>query len=141
MNDLVNLKLKGNIYLIGFMAAGKSKVGQLLAAKLEWNYIDTDTEIEKQAGLTITEIFEVKGESSFRNLESEVIDRVSKLDKHVISLGGGAIIDKTNWQKILNSGTTIRIQASPKVVSARTFGKKNRPLLNGLSEQQHLEKQ
>jgi shikimate kinase len=68
----INLSEKRNIYLMGFMGCGKSKVGKIIAQKLGWPFLDTDTCIVKDAGLTIPEIFEQMGESHFRELEKKM---------------------------------------------------------------------
>ena len=117
-------KIEGNIYLLGFMATGKSKVGRIIAERLGWKFIDTDDEIEAMAGRTISNIFSTEGETYFRKLEKQVINRISELKTCVIALGGGAVVDEENWQKISQNGLTIRIQASPDVVLARTIDAK-----------------
>jgi shikimate kinase len=121
--------LKGNIYLLGFMATGKSKVGRILADRLGWSFIDMDAEIESEAGCTITEIFATNGEAYFRELEKQVVNRVTELNACVIALGGGAVIDEENWKKISQTGLTIRLKASPEVILARTMDLEDRPLL------------
>lgn len=84
------------IVLTGFMGAGKSTVGRLLAAQLGWNFLDVDTEIERQAGTTIADIFSKHGEQEFRRRESAAIARALGTHNTVIALGGGAPEELTN---------------------------------------------
>ncbi len=115
---------------MGFMGCGKSKVGRILAQKLGWPFLDTDDCIGKDAGMTIPKIFEQMGEPRFRELERKCIKEISQLNNHVISLGGGAIIDPENWERISHSGTTISLSYPPKILAARLAKKSDRPLLN-----------
>ena len=89
------------IALVGFMGAGKTSVGQALAAKLSWRFLDLDDVIQRREGRTIAEIFTQSGERAFRELErrflAEVI-RLAKAEATVLSLGGGAFIDNTNQE-------------------------------------------
>jgi len=78
------------IVLTGFMGAGKSTVGRLLAAQLGWAFLDIDHEVEKKTGLTIAEIFETEGELAFRRRESAAIAHALGSTRTVIALGGGA---------------------------------------------------
>lgn len=79
------------IVLIGFMGAGKSTVGSLLAERLRWTFLDLDTEIERLAGTTITEIFRIYGEAHFRAREARALQSLVTRPKTVLALGGGAI--------------------------------------------------
>lgn len=88
--------LTERIVLTGFMGAGKSTVGRLLAAQLSWNFLDVDTEIERLSGVTIEEIFATHGEAEFRRRESTAIARSLGARNTVIALGGGAPEEITN---------------------------------------------
>jgi shikimate kinase len=119
-----------NVYLMGFMGCGKSKIGRILAQKLNWPFLDTDDCIVEDAGMTIPEILEQMGESRFRELEKKCIKKISQLNDHVISLGGGAILDPENWERISCSGITITLSYPPEILAARLEKKSDRPLLN-----------
>jgi shikimate kinase len=93
-----------SIVLIGYRGSGKTTTGQKLADRLWQDLVDTDKLIVKKAGKTIKEIFEQEGEQSFRNLESEVVREVVKLQDVVISMGGGAVLREENRQAIKESG-------------------------------------
>jgi shikimate kinase len=89
------------VSLVGFMGAGKTTVGQALAARLGWRFIDLDDLIQASAQRTIAEIFQQDGESAFRTLERQILGEIiasSLVEASVLSLGGGAFIDNTNQQ-------------------------------------------
>jgi shikimate kinase len=89
------------VSLVGFMGAGKTTVGQALAAKLGWRFVDLDDLIQARDGRTVPEIFEQSGEVVFRGLEQQLLEEIVRSPKtgcSVLSLGGGAFIDNTNQQ-------------------------------------------
>lgn len=95
---------KENIVLCGMPASGKSTVGKLLSASLGRKFIDTDELIEKKAGKPISDIFREDGETTFRDIESEVIKEASALTSTVISTGGGAILRDENVRALRENG-------------------------------------
>jgi len=99
--------LKSQIFLIGFMASGKSTVGPILAAKLDRPFIDLDRMIETQAGCTIADLFERRGEESFRRMESEVLRRAATGEPAVIAPGGGAVMRRENRELMRDMGISI----------------------------------
>lgn len=90
------------IVLIGFMGAGKSTVGSLLAERLRWTFLDLDAEIERLAGTTIAEIFRIHGEANFRAREARALQSLITRPKTVLALGGGAIESEAS-RKLLAS--------------------------------------
>lgn len=91
------------IVLTGFMGAGKSTVGDLLAEKLAWTFVDVDKEIEARAGMTVAAIFAERGEQAFRALEATVIRNLSEREELVLALGGGALeteSTRTLWNEL-----------------------------------------
>ncbi|MFH2202666.1 MAG: shikimate kinase [Elusimicrobiota bacterium] len=92
-----------NIFLIGFMAAGKTAVGRALAERLKRPFIDADREIEKAAGLSVARIFARHGEKRFRALERRVINKIARQRGLVVAVGGGAVLRR--------SGTVVYLQA------------------------------
>lgn len=116
-----------NIYLTGFMGAGKSTVGKLLAKKLSRQFVDTDGLIEKKANQTIKSIFEKFGESYFRDLEAQVIAELDRQQNLVVSLGGGAILLEEN-RHILNKGVWIFIELPLPILKERALRSTKRPL-------------
>ena len=117
------------IYLIGLMGAGKTTVGKILAAVLEWQFVDMDHEIEILANLDIPEIFKTHGEEGFRNRETQILKNTINLDGAIISCGGGVVTQADNIE-ILSSQTTAWLDLSPAEASARLEHSKNRPLLD-----------
>ena len=88
------------IFLIGMMGSGKSTLGSMLADKLNWTFIDIDTELEKDHGLSINDMFK-KSESKFRTLESKKLEKIILKERIVCATGGG-IVEKDVNHKILN---------------------------------------
>ncbi len=80
-----------SIVLTGFMGAGKTTVGELLAARLGWRFVDTDRMVEQRAGMTVGEIFEHCGEAAFREMEAAAIRETATGERLVLALGGGAL--------------------------------------------------
>ena len=119
-----------NVYLIGFMGAGKSTVGRDLAARLGWPFRDTDELIEGKAGLSIPEIFAALGEAGFRRLEAEVIREVTGETGLVVALGGGAPLQAGNWHRIKTSGITVYLREEPEALFSRLAENGGRPLLS-----------
>ncbi len=122
-----------HIILTGFMGTGKTAVGQVLAARLERCLVDTDEVIEKEAGLTIAQIFEGYGEEYFRDLESKVISGLGgyRPGSLVVSTGGGAVIREANRKIFFKLGIVILLSASTKAILQRVQATGERPLLEG----------
>ena len=117
------------VYLAGFMGAGKSTVGPILANTLGWNYFDLDRVIEERIGKKIKDIFEEKGEPFFRQVESEILKELSKSKNVVISLGGGTIVNQNNLRIIKDTGKIIYLKASMDSIYKRVAFKRDRPNL------------
>lgn len=129
------------VFLTGFMAAGKSKVGRLLAQKVGHSFVDTDDMIQERVGLTISEIFSQHGEEAFRELEYECVCEVADFKNFIIALGGGAIIQERIRETIRKStGLLVYLEVDSETVLERIRGKKTRPLLAGLTYHQMREK-
>jgi len=123
------------IYLTGFMATGKSKVGILLADRLGRGFLDTDEMIIEAAGESIPDIFENEGEAAFRQYEYEAILETSRKKQVVVSLGGGAITQQRNWDVIRSTGVCMCFTASIDTIFERVRRKASeRPLLAGLDD-------
>jgi len=129
-----------NIYLIGFMGAGKSTIGELLAATLQRPFADTDFLIEERCDKSITRIFEDEGEAFFRKREREILAEVAKLSGQVVSLGGGGVIDERNRRAIEKSGVSVYLQWPFQVLSARIRVDISRPLVANLNTESALKK-
>jgi len=119
------------IYLTGFMGAGKSTIGPILANTLGWNYYDVDQVIEKKLGKKISEIFSGEGEDFFREVERQTFTELSNSDNIIISLGGGAVANQSNLDFFKKNGKIIYLKVSPEVAYERLKFKNDRPLLTG----------
>jgi len=108
-----------NLYLIGYRGSGKTTVAAELARLLGWKWLDADDEIERRAGKTIKEIFASSGEQSFRDLEAAVVADLAKRTRHVVALGGGAVLREESRLAIQASGKVVWLQASPEVLFQR----------------------
>ncbi|MDI1294602.1 MAG: shikimate kinase [bacterium] len=120
---------RGPIVLVGMMGVGKSTVGRRLAARLGLSFVDADEEIEKAAGMTITEIFERYGEGYFRDGERRVISRLMDGAPKVIATGGGAFIQDDTRTLILAQATAVWLDADIDILVDRVSRREGRPLL------------
>jgi shikimate kinase len=120
------------IVLTGFMGAGKSTVGPLLARKLKWRFLDVDQVIESETGSTIAELFRAQGEIWFRDYEHRTIDRLLQSEEVVLALGGGAIESEATRDALLQTEGTVlvHLEASLDTVLSRCRGTEaSRPVL------------
>lgn len=124
------------IVLIGPRGSGKTTVGTLLAEALDYGFIDTDQVVEEMAGITIPAIFADRGESAFRDAETEAI-RTLPPDGAVIATGGGAVLRSENVQALRTGSLTVFLDAEVPVLAARIAGS-NRPPLTGLSPAEEM---
>jgi shikimate kinase len=118
-----------SLVLVGMMGAGKSSVGRKLAARLAMPFVDADTEIEAAAGMTIPEIFEVRGEPEFRSGEARVIARLLDGGPQVLATGGGAYMNAETRALIGRKGVSIWLKAEFDVLMRRIRRRNDRPLL------------
>lgn len=117
-----------NLYLVGLMGSGKSKVGDILARRMgAYNFLDTDDIIEKASGMKIPDIFAAEGEEGFRQVEAQVLDSVYPYVRCVISTGGGIVCKRENWSK-LHTGLVVWLDVPPDTIIKRIEGT-DRPLL------------
>lgn len=134
---------KGNIYLIGYRAVGKSSVGRSLASTLNRTFIDTDCELSEQAGMTISEYVRERGWAAFRELERSILQQVCKQDMQVVATGGGVVLDPRNTESMRNTGTLVWLKASLKTIRARLLddhrSDQTRPALSSKGAIQEIE--
>jgi 3-dehydroquinate synthase len=117
------------LFLTGFSGTGKSTVARLVAERLGWDVVDTDTLIEQQAGLSIPELFARDGEARFRQLEHEVILQAAGRERAVVATGGGAVLSVDN-RRAMARGVLICLEARPVTLFRRLeHGPAGRPLL------------
>ena len=99
--------LSNNIYIVGLMGSGKTSIGKLLSKSLDSEHVDIDQEIVKNTNLTIGEIFKNHGENHFRELESNMLNNVSKRKNLIVSTGGGVILSSENISTMQNTGLSL----------------------------------
>ncbi len=106
--------------LVGMMGAGKTTVGELLARRLSWRYVDSDDEVLALTGHTVKELFEAGGEQAFRPLESKALAEALEGDRPaVVSVAGGAILDPANRALLRHAGTVVWLRARPETLLRR----------------------
>lgn len=127
---LTNKKIScKNIILVGMMGSGKSTVGRALAKHLKLKFFDSDYEIEKRSGVSISHIFDVEGECGFRARESLVIEEILQQEGVVLATGGGSVLSEKNRAIISSRGLVIYLHAQVNELWQRTKHDKGRPLL------------
>ncbi len=135
---------KDSVALIGFMATGKTTIGKSLAIYLgeEYKFIETDQLILQKTGKNIPSIFTEEGEEKFREYENKVCEKVSKLNKVVISCGGGVVLNKQNVINLKKNCHIVLLRASPKEIYERIIrnGKPSRPVINIQGSKREIKK-
>jgi shikimate kinase len=131
-------RLERTIALVGMMGVGKSTVGRKLAEALAAHFVDSDEEIEKAAGLTIKEIFDLHGEPEFRRGERRVIERLLNGPPIVLATGGGAYMDATTRALLKEKATTVWLRADLDLIWKRVNRRDTRPLLKRENPRQVL---
>lgn len=121
--------LKKTVVMVGMMGAGKTAVGRALAARLGVPFLDSDTEIEAAANMTVQEIFARDGEPFFRDREAKVIARLLEEERGILSTGGGAFLAERNRQAITEKGVSVWLDADLDLLWNRVRHKDTRPLL------------
>jgi len=131
-------KSKLPISMIGFMGAGKSFIGELLAKQINRDFYDTDSLIKFKTNMSIANIFKEKGEVEFRNMESEILKKLTEKDKKsLISFGGGVILDEKNRSLLKARMLNIWLWTNRKITAQRIL-KSNRPLIKNNSDIEKL---
>ncbi|KAF0150817.1 MAG: shikimate kinase [Ignavibacteria bacterium] len=120
------------IYLTGFMTSGKSTIGPILANVLGLEFFDLDHEVEIEEKLTVVEIFEKHGEQYFRESEAKLLNKLSEIDNIVVSLGGGTITNKSNFEMMKSTGKIIYLKVSANTLLKRLKHKTDRPIFRDM---------
>jgi len=127
-----------NLFLIGPMGAGKSTIGRLLAAELARDFVDSDHAIQDRCGADIPWIFDVEGESGFRQREVQMINELTRRTPIVLATGGGAVLREENRRVLRDRGTVIYLMTTVEQQLRRTSRDRNRPLLQCENREQVL---
>ena len=123
-------RLNRPLALVGLMGSGKSSVGRRTAKKLGLGFTDSDQKIARDAGISITEIFELAGEAKFREMEFQAITQLVTSKPQIIATGGGAICFPQTARLLLTKTLVVWLKAPPETLLARIGSTKSRPLLN-----------
>ncbi len=119
----------GNLILVGMMGSGKTTMGRILAKHLGKDFIDSDEEIQHRTGVTIPHIFDVEGESGFRQRETTALEALLSRNNLVLATGGGAVLSDENRTMMQQNGVVVYLKATVHDLWLRTRNDKNRPLL------------
>ena len=131
---------QNRIFLIGFMAAGKTTLGKLLATQLACPFIDSDDVIDRIEGKSVGEIVQQHSWEYFRQKESDWLNLVSAESSFVCAVGGGLPCHNNNLEALLKIGLVIYLECSPTVLYARLLEQKhNRPLISAVPNEELLE--
>lgn len=123
--------MKENIFLIGFMGAGKSTIARTLKVQYGMQLIEMDEQIEAEEGMKISELFAARGEEYFRCRETELLERLLQQDNTVVSCGGGVPMRQCNVDIMKRSGKIVYLSAQPETIYERVRHFHTRPLLEG----------
>lgn len=118
-----------NLYLVGFMGTGKTTIGRTVASRLGFQWLDSDHEIERVQGRTISSIFAEEGEAAFRVMEREFVDGGHPASGAVVACGGGLVVQPGMLARLRAKGVVICLHASLETILRRTQANRNRPLL------------
>jgi shikimate kinase len=129
MPELQPLRVAKTVVFVGLMGVGKTCIGRRLAHRLDLPFVDADREIEEAAGCSIPDIFERHGEKYFREGERRVILRLLDNPPHVLSTGGGAILDPQTRARIHERAVSIWLRADLDLMLKRVSRRNDRPLL------------
>ncbi|HVQ28563.1 MAG TPA: shikimate kinase [Vicinamibacteria bacterium] len=116
------------VVLVGFMGAGKSTIGPLVARDLGWDFLDMDTRIEEKAGCPIADVFRDQGEPAFRALELEVAEEAASRPRLVIAAGGGAFAQPATREVLQTSALTVWLRCNWATLTVRVPADGRRPL-------------
>ena len=122
------MKSKENLVFLGMMGSGKSSIGLLISKKLKLDFIDVDKEIEKELDLSISKIFETKGEDFFRKFEEKITLKILRINSAVVSLGGGAFVNKMIRKEVLKNHISFWLNWNSEILLNRIKNSKKRPL-------------
>ena len=127
------------LWLVGMMGSGKTTVGGLIAQQTGLAFVDTDARIEAENDLTVSGIWEIEGEQTFRDLESGQIGRIAAAGEDcVVATGGGVVLRPENVAAMRSNGTVVWLTAEPEQLAARVRTPRTRPLLDARRTEQRL---
>ena len=138
---MINLKQKKTILLVGMMGCGKTSLGKILSKRLGLPFIDSDKEIEKASGCSISDLFATYGEAEFRKGEERIMERLLKSETQcVLSSGGGAFLSSKTQEISKKHAVSVWIRADVDLLSFRTQGRNHRPLVPAKDNKKAIER-
>lgn len=111
------------------MGAGKTTVGRRLSRSIGWQFVDLDQHIEDVTGVSVATIFEIEGESGFRQREALALQQLASVRNMVVATGGGVVLNPMNRTRMAATGIVVYLRAAPELLNERTRHDKSRPLL------------
>lgn len=123
--------INSNIFLIGFMGAGKSTIAKALQRELGFPLVEMDQRIVEEQGMSINDIFAQYGEAHFRDIESQLVVDLGEQEPSIVSCGGGVVVRPENTQNMKKSGRIVFLKATPQTIYERVKNSTDRPILNG----------
>ena len=129
---------RSNIYLIGPMGSGKTTIGYRTAKLLGMGFLDCDRELEAQTGASVSLIFDVEGESGFRERETRMLQNLTSHDNVLVATGGGVVLKAKNREMLKQSGLVVYLQTSVDQQFRRLRRDRSRPLLQSGDREQKL---
>lgn len=132
------MKNKNNICLVGLMGSGKTTIGKILAKKLNYKFIDSDSLIEEKTGVKVPLIFEYEGEEGFRRRETKLLSEVVKMNNIVLATGGGIVLSSTNRKFLSKASIVVYLNAAIKELVKRLVNDKERPLIQNVDKETKL---
>lgn len=123
--------MRENIFLIGFMGAGKSTIAKALCKELQMQLVEMDARIVEERGMSINDIFAQYGEDHFRDIESQLILTLGEEGNTIVSCGGGVVVRPQNIEFMKKSGKVVFLSATPETIYERVKNSTDRPILNG----------
>jgi shikimate kinase len=128
------------LLLVGMMGTGKTTSARLAAEQLGWTWFDTDAEVSRVAGTTVADLFARDGEAHFRREETRALEIALGRDEPlVVSVGGGAVLDRGNRETLRQAGTVVWLRARPETLITRVHDGDGRPLLVGATRRDRAE--
>jgi shikimate kinase len=137
--SLAREHIAGNVFLVGMMGAGKTSMGKVLARRLNKTFVDCDHEIERLTGVKVAVIFEIEGETGFRQRETKTLAELVLHKDVVLATGGGAVLSPENRRHLADNGVVVYLRATAADLWNRTRHDKNRPLLRTADPRARLE--
>lgn len=123
--------MRENVFLIGFMGAGKSTIAKKLREDLQMELVEMDARIVEEQGMSINDIFAQYGEDHFRDIESQLIVTLGEEGNTIVSCGGGVVVRPQNVKYMKKSGKVVFLSATPETIYDRVKNSTERPILNG----------